>query len=182
MNRQSVHHREDVLRAVVDLADQRRDAVLPTDVPGVRDTFPDEAALVAALQLRWHTRLSGCIERALLDTPDDLETAVVSGWRAAAAELAGVRMVLDAQRAVPATPEVGTALRKAHAKEAVLLAAMAGRASASDPAAVRVGERIEQRARATYEPTEPTASRRHLPTQHRGPSGLIGRIKAHVAA
>ena len=180
MNRQSsVHHREDVLRAVVDQADARRDAVLPTDVPGVRDTFPDEAALVAALQLRWHTRLSGCIERALLDTPEDLEKAVVSGWRAAATELAGVRMVLDAQRAAPATPENGTALRKAHAKEAVLLAAMAGRASASDPAAVRVGERIEEQARATY---RPTASPRYPATQHRGPSGLMGRIKAHLAA
>lgn len=174
------HHREDVLRLVVDEANARRDGVLPMDLPGVAETFGDETALVAALQLRWHTRLAGRIERSLMDRPDDLEAAVVSAWRGAAAELAGVREILDAHRAAPATPEMGAALEKAHAKEAVLLAAMAGRAGASDAAAVRLGERIEEKARAAY---DPTATPRHLRDDDDGhPAGLLGRLKAHLAA
>ena len=70
------HHRGEVLRTVTRTADERRDGVLPMDVTGVRETFGDELTLLAALQLRWHTRLSGHIERALLDHPTDLEQAV----------------------------------------------------------------------------------------------------------
>ena len=113
-----------------------------------------------------------------MDGPDDLETAVVTAWRGAAADMAGVRQILDAQRATPATPELGVALEKARVKEAVLLAAMAGKASASDAAAVRVGERIEEKARAAY---DPTATPRHLRDDDR-PTGLLGRLKAHLAA
>ncbi len=173
------HHRGEVLRSVVDEANARRDGVLPLDLPGVAETFGDETALVAALQLRWHTRLAGRIERTLMDRPDDLETAVVIAWRGAAAEMPGVREILDAHRAAPSTEEMGTALAKAHAKEAVLLAAMAGRAGASDAAAVRAGERIEEKARAAY---DPTATPRHLRREEDRPSGLLGRIKAHLPA
>ena len=134
------HHRGEVLRRVVDEAEARRDGVLPMELPGVTETFGDAHHLLAALQLRWHTRLAGSIERALLDQPDDLEAAVVSAWRAAAAELAGVRRVLDAHR---------EALERAHRKEVVMLAVLAGRANAADVAAVRIGERLEERARAT---------------------------------
>ena len=134
------HHRGDVLRRVVDEAEARRDGVLPMELPGVTETFGDAHHLVAALQLRWHTRLAGRIERALLDQPDDLEAAVVSAWRAAAAELAGVRRILDAHR---------EALERAHRKEVVMLAVLAGRANAADVAAVRIGERLEERARTT---------------------------------
>jgi hypothetical protein len=134
------HHRGDVLRRVVDEAEARRDGVLPMELPGVTETFGDAHHLLAALQLRWHTRLAGSIERALLDQPDDLEAAVVSAWRAAAAELAGVRRILDAHR---------EALERAHRKEVVMLAVLAGRANAADVAAVRIGERLEERARTT---------------------------------
>ena len=106
--------------------------VLPTELPGVAETFGDELALVTALQLRWRTRLAGHVERALSELPDDLETAVVTAWRATAGELAGVRQVLDAQRAT-AGPELADALEKARRKDAVLMAAMAGLASPSDP-------------------------------------------------
>ena len=64
------HHRGDVLRSVVEEANARRDGVLPMDLPGVAETFGDETALVAALQLRWHTRLAGRIERSLMDACD----------------------------------------------------------------------------------------------------------------
>lgn len=60
------------------MADRRRDGVLPMQMPGVAETFGDELELVAALQLRWHTRLAGTIERELMEEPMDLEAAVVS--------------------------------------------------------------------------------------------------------
>ena len=49
-----------------DTADDRRDGVLPMDVPGVAENFTDELDLVGALLLKWHARLSGNIERALM--------------------------------------------------------------------------------------------------------------------
>ena len=55
------HRRSEVLRAVVTEADRRPDATLPTDVPGVSETFRDELDLVGALQLRWHARLTGAV-------------------------------------------------------------------------------------------------------------------------
>ncbi len=137
------HHRGDVLRDVVDEANRRHDGALPTELPGVTETFGDESALVAALQLRWSTRLAGHVERSLMELPDDLETAVVGAWRATADELGGVRVILDAQRETPPSAEMAEAFEKAHRKDAVLMAAMAGLASPSDPAAVRIGERLE---------------------------------------
>jgi len=56
------HRRGEVLRTVIDAADARRDGLLPMDVPGVPETFGDELSLLGALQLRWHTRLSGRLD------------------------------------------------------------------------------------------------------------------------
>ncbi len=173
------HHRGDVLRAVVDEANRRRDGVLPMELPGVTETFGDELALIAALQLRWHTRLAGRIERALMEQPVDLESAVLTAWRSTASELVGVREILDAHRAEPSTPEMGEALEKAHRKDAVLLAAMAGRANAADANALQVGERIEAEARAAY---RPSATPRHLRVEEERPASLLDRIKAHLPA
>ncbi|MGA8245612.1 MAG: hypothetical protein WB797_01790, partial [Nocardioides sp.] len=92
------HHRGEVLRTVTLTADERRDGILPMDVDGVRETFGDELTLLGALQLRWHTRLSGHIERALIERPSDLEQAVVDAWHATADELPGTRLVLDHHR------------------------------------------------------------------------------------
>jgi hypothetical protein len=172
------HHREEILRAVVDEANRRLDGALPMELPGVRDLF-DEFDLVAALQLRWHTRLAGRIERALMEEPAEPEAAVVEGWRGAAEELAGVREILDAQRANPLAPEIGVALEKAHRKDLVLLAAMAGRASAADVAAVRVGQLIEDDTRAGYDPGATPRHRREETPTH--PS-LIERVKSHLVA
>jgi hypothetical protein len=153
MGWQTLHRRSDVLRRVVDEADRRRDGVLPVDVPGVRETFADELDLVSALHLRWHTRLSGRIEEALSDDPADLEASVLEGWRRAACELPGVRAILDTCTAAPATEEMARALRRARDKEWVLLAAMAGRAGASDHRAATVGRRIEEDARSACRPS-----------------------------
>jgi len=89
------HHRGDVLRAVDAEADARRDGTLPMDLPGVAETFGDESALVTALQLRWHTRLAGRIEREVDRAPHDPEAAVAAARRQTARELPGVRAVLD---------------------------------------------------------------------------------------
>ena len=178
------HHRGDVLRDVVDEANRRHDGALPAELPGVTETFGDESALVAALQLRWSTRLAGEIERALNDHPDDFETAVVAAWRRTADELDGVRQILDAQRETPTSPELGEALDTAHRKDAVLMAGMAGLVSPSDPSAVGIGERLEAEARAAY---RPKAAPRHL-ADDRAPTGptatgrptFVERIKAHL--
>ncbi len=141
------HRREEVLRSVVDEANRRRDGVLPLDLPGVAETFGDEQGLVPALQLRWHTRLAGEVERALMEDPMEPETSVLTAWRRTATELAGVREILDACSADPSTPALAEALDRANRKDWVLLAAMAGQAGASSAGTARLGRRLEQQAR-----------------------------------
>lgn len=144
------HHRGETLRSVIAAANARRDGRLPMDVDGVSETFGDELALLAALQLRWHTRLAGTIDRELMAEPLDLPRAVEVAWTRTYDELAGVRMVLDHYRAEPSDAAMATAMAKATGKEHAMLAAMAGRASVDDPAAIPVGARIEAAARASY--------------------------------
>ena len=146
--RSTLRERSAVLGRVVDELNSRRDGVLPMQLPGVTDHFTDELGLLGALQLRWHTRLAGEIERALDERPDDLEAAVLTGWRRTAGELPGVRTVLDAYAEHPLDEKMARALTTARRKERVLLAAMAGRASAADAGAVRMGRRLENAARA----------------------------------
>ncbi len=89
MTWKAFHNRGEILRAVTATADARLDGLLPMDVPGVSETFADELDLLGALQLRWHTRLAGRIERELMRQPMDLEQAVVTAWQATADELPG---------------------------------------------------------------------------------------------
>ena len=119
------HRRGAVLRAVIDAASTRRDGRLPLDVPGVTETFGDELALLGALQLRWHTRLAGMIERELLDNPSDTDAAAQAAWQRAAEELAGVRAILDACAENPTSPEMARMLATAHRKDRALMTAMA---------------------------------------------------------
>jgi hypothetical protein len=169
------HHRGEILRTVTLTADERRDGILPMDVDGVRETFGDELTLIGALQLRWHTRLSGHLERALLDQPLDLEQAVVSAWHATADELPGARLVLDHYRAEPLDHAMAVALATSAAKERVLLAAMAGRAGARTEDTAAAGLVLEERARATHQAPLPEVD-------HVRASTLLGRIRARVAA
>ena len=170
----SFHRRGEILRTVIHQADARRDGLLPMDVEGVAETFGDELTLLGALQLRWHTRLAGRIERELMNQPLDLERAVVTAWQDTAAELPGILAIVDRHRAAPLDAAMAEAMAKSAAKEHVLLAVMAGRSSGHDDAAVRVGAAIEERARATPRPA-PTSS-------HRADNGLLERIKAALAA
>lgn len=114
------HRREDVLRAVIDAVDARQDGLLPMDVPGVVETFGDELTLLGALQLRWHTRLSGHLERALMLRPDDLGEAGAQAWRTTADELPGVRRVIDHYRSAPTDERMAAALAVSAAKEQAL--------------------------------------------------------------
>lgn len=175
MTWKSFHHRGEILRSVIATADVRRDGELPMDVDGVRETFGDELSLLGALQLRWHTRLAGRIERELLGQPMDLEAAVLAAWRGTAAEMPGVLTVLDHYKAEPLDEAMADALAKATAKEHTLLAVTAGQSSTRDRAAARVGAELESKARATLRPA---------PRTHRAaaPQGLFDRLKAALAA
>jgi hypothetical protein len=169
----SFHRRGEILRDVIASANRRRDGLLPVDLPGVAETFGDELSLLGALQLRWHTRLSGRIERELAGQPLDLEDAVVAAWHATADELPGVLAILDRERTDPRSAAVAEAMAKATAKDRIMLAMMAGRVSTPDPAAARVGAEIEGRARATYAPASAGDG---------GPHRLFGRTRATVPA
>lgn len=179
------HRRGDVLRSVVETVDARRDGVLPMDLPGVAETFRDELDLVAALSLRWHARLSGNIERTLTEQPLDLETCVADAWRRTAAELPGIRAVLDHYAAEPLDPEMASALRRAREKEWAGLAVAAGLASDTGVAAAQAGRRIVERAlsRTPADSTQPVAASQAAATvDEPGTPSLVDRIKAVIAA
>ena len=167
------HRRGDVLRAVIATADARRDGSLPSDVAGVSETFADAEDLLGTLQLKWHTRLAGRIEREQLAEPMDLRAAVVRAWRATADELPGIRAVLDAQRETPGSERAAQIMAKSAVKEHALLAVTAGLASVQDRRAAAVGARIEAEARAVRVAPEPEGA---------GPQGLFGRLRAALAA
>lgn len=180
MTWKSFHSRGEILREVITTANGRLDGLLPMDVAGVAETFGDELTLLGALQLRWHTRLAGRIDRELMQQPMDLETAVVTAWHATADELPGVLAIVDHYRAEPVDAAMAEAMTKSAAKERIMLAMMAGRVSAPDDTAARVGAAIEAQARATYRPVRParataTSRRAHHPR-------LLARIKAALAA
>jgi regulator of protease activity HflC (stomatin/prohibitin superfamily) len=174
----SFHRRGDVLRGVIAAADQRRDGALPTDLEGVSATFADDLDLLAALQLKWHTRLAGRIEREQVSQPMNLRAAVVRAWHQTADELPGIRAILDEARLRPADEATAEIMRKSAAKEHVLLAVMAGEASAHDALAAAVGARIEAEAKATwpsYDVLEELTDDTERPT-------FLGRLKAALAA
>ena len=141
------HKRGEILRTVLAVADQRRDGVLPTDIDGVAQTFADELDLLGALQLRWHTRLAGHIDRALMEQPMDLEGVVVDAWRRTAREMPGVRAILDRYRAQPLDDRMAATLAKALGKEHLMMAVMAGRGGYGDEQAIPIGAALEARAR-----------------------------------
>ena len=141
------HNRGEALRSVISTAAERRDGILPMDVSGVAEHFRDELDLLGALQLKWHTRLAGHIERELAVQPMDLETAVATGWARTAEELPGVRLILDHYRAHPVDDAMAQAVTRATSKEHHFLAAMAGRASIAREEGQGIGARIEDRAR-----------------------------------
>jgi hypothetical protein len=188
MSWNNFHHRGEILRAVVDTANDRRDGVLPVGVPGVSEKFTDEVDLVGALLLKWHARLSGNLERALTREPLDLQSAVAGAWRATAEQMPGVRLVIDRCADHPATPEMEHAMNRAREHEWMRLATLAGLASSQDSSALAAGRRVEDLARegldlAVGRPsTEPAAATPVVePKPAPGPS-FVDRIRAVLAA
>jgi hypothetical protein len=145
------HNRGAILHSVVETADARCDGALPLDLPGVFETFRDELDLLAALQLKWHARLSGNIERALMTQPLDLEGAIASAWNLTSEQLPGVRKILDRYAESPSDPEMAAALSRANEKEWIRLAAAAGLANDESAAAARAGRQVQLRARTEAE-------------------------------
>lgn len=167
------HHRRDLVlhdaMAAAEDAHRRGDGVLLpwSDIEGAEETFGSPENLLRALQMRWHTRLSGAIERELSEQPWDLPLGVVHAWRALASEMPGVRRVLD----VYVDKET---MQTARSKEWVLLASASGLAAMDDPEAVRIGQQVEHRARSvTVDRTVP-----HAPE----PETWIGRLWHALAA
>ncbi len=152
MTWKTFHRRGEVLAAVLATADHRRDGRLPMDVDGVPETFGDELTLLGALQLKWHTRLAGQVERALAGQPLDLGDAVAGAWRATADDLPGVRLVLDHYREHPVDDAMAVAMARATRKEHTTLAMMAGRCSVGDEGAAPIGAALERRARTDWRP------------------------------
>ncbi|WP_244929634.1 hypothetical protein [Nocardioides sp. W7] len=175
MTLKTLPSRSETLRAVIAEADRRLDGHLPMDVEGVAETFGDELTLLGAFLLRWHARLSGRIERELLlHQPMDLEAAVVTAWRAAAADLPGTRAILDRYRDNPQGAEMAAALARATANEHAMLAVTAGLAAPHDARAARIGARIEAEARATYAGA-PRERRQH------GWASFLDRLRTTIA-
>jgi hypothetical protein len=113
----------------------------------VAERFADQLDLVGALQLRWHTRLAGRIEAALMESPTDPESAVISAWRDTSTDLPGIREVLDAYGKAPTSEAMAAALDRACHKDWELMAAMGGPVGVQGTAAATMGRRIEERAR-----------------------------------
>jgi len=168
----SYHTRGEILSNVIATADRRQDGRLPMDVEGVSAKFDGEFDLVTTLQLKWHTRLAGNLERQLSEQPMDLRAAAIDAWHATAKEMPGVRMILDRYLENPLDARMATAMRKSTAKEHLLLAVMAGMGSFSDELAVPAGRRIAEEARATYVPA---------PIVHERPT-LLSRLRSALAA
>lgn len=178
MTWKAYHNRGETLRSVIAAAAVRRDGILPMDVPGVAETFRDELDLLSALQLKWHTRLSGHIDRQMITQPMDLEQRVVLGWKATADELPGVRMVLDHYRENPTTEAMGHAMAVATAKEHQYLAVMAGRSGLDDETSEPIGAEIERAGRDLFEGVTAVLPDEEEP--HR--LGLLERLRAVIAA
>jgi hypothetical protein len=149
MTWKAFHNRGETLRSVIATSAQRRDGILPMDVPGVTERFRDELDLLGALQLKWRTRLAGHIENELSVQPMDLESAVATAWARTAQELPGVRLILDHYREHPVDDAMAQAVARATSKEHHYLAAMSGLAGIDREEGQAVGARIEARARDT---------------------------------
>lgn len=161
------HRRNEVLRDVAATTDRRRDGVLPWDeLEAARAAFDSPTDLLLALQMRWNTRLRAHVEHELDEYPEDLFAAASRAWRSAAADLPGIRAVLDAQEGNPA-------LATARDQELAFLAEVAGLTSPGDAYAAVRGQRIVADGRAI-------SIERQRPQGWR--TGLVHRVKQALVA
>lgn len=161
------HRRHQVLRDVAATADRRRDGALPWEELDVaRSAFDSRNDLLLALQMRWSTRLRGHVQRELDTHPEDLFAAASRAWRNAAADLPGIRAILDAQENNPA-------LAPARDKELTFLADAAGLTAPGDAHAAARGARVVADGRAISIERQP-------PQGWRG--GLVHRVRQALVA
>lgn len=165
--------RDEVLRDVLVEIDRRLDGELPMDVPGVDQTFRDVRTLTDVLHVRWRATLATEVERSVEEGADDLEAAVVRGWRRTVRALPGVRMVLDHEwESADARRRQTLAGRRD--REHQWLAGCSGwpvPVAGLDPEAVAVGAALEAQGRRYYRPG-------HRPP----PPPLFKRLRAALAA
>jgi hypothetical protein len=138
------NRRKSALREVLTLADRRREDTadqLLDAVDGARDAFGDDLSLLFDVQMAWYQRLSGQLDRTVLE--GDPATVAVEAWVAAAADMPGARALLDANAERPE-------LAKAFAKERALLAVSAGVPSLH-PRLVSEGQRLVDEAQERVE-------------------------------
>lgn len=164
------NRRKAVLREMLPVADRQREltlAELLDTIDGAHEAFPTETDLLFELQMTWFQRLSGHMDRLLLDASESPDLVPVRAWVDTAADLPGTRALLDAHRDHPA-------LRKAFAKELAYLAMSAGVPVSAAELRAR-GQRIQDTARSTVADAPPVET-----DQPR--TGLIARLRSAMAA
>lgn len=145
------NRRKEVLREILAIADQHRELSindLLDTVDGGREAYANETELLFDIQMTWFQRLSGQLDRLLIEGVDTPEIMAVSAWVNAASEMPGARTLLDAEISNPA-------LGKAFAKELTLLAASAG-VPWNHPDLNGHGKRLQDSARESVVYTEVT--------------------------
>jgi hypothetical protein len=121
----TIHTRTAALRDVVATLDAGHD--LPRDV-ATAEPFADRDDLLQALHGVWSRRLQGRIDLALEVDERPLDESVAAAWIHTAAELPGVRRVLDEHADQPA-------LRRLERRQLRAIAVAAGLATFDDPIA-----------------------------------------------
>jgi len=119
------HRRAAALTTVIEELD-RTGATSPSWTAGLAEVFTGPDDLLVALHDRWTRRLQARIDNAAELASDDVAESVADAWRELAAELPGVRRVLDAHADHPA-------LRRHELHEHRMVAVAAELAAFSDP-------------------------------------------------
>ena len=133
---ETVHRRTAAVRDVIARLDRGEELVWDVEV------FPGRADVLVALHDVWSRRLLARVDMAM-ELHDPPEQAVAEAWRAVAAQLPGVRRLLDDERDHPA-------LAAHERNEHRMLAVAVGRATLADPVpyAARQGRQLVDEVRA----------------------------------
>lgn len=138
---ETYHRRAAALRHVIAELDRSGSSTPPWD-DELAALFDGPDALLVALHDLWSRRLAARVDLALEIDEHEAAESVSLAWREVADELPGVRRVLEAHADNPA-------LRRSGRQEHRMLAASAGLATTSDPAAhsAAVGAQLVARIR-----------------------------------
>lgn len=173
------NRRKSALRDVLALADRQPvddapdlDALMDA-VPDAREAFTSDVELLLDTQLAWYQRLSGQLDRMILEG-DDPASVAVEAWAAAAAGMPGARALLDANLDRPE-------LAKAFARERELLAVSAGVAGYGPDLLAEGGRLVDQAREQVPSPVveRPTSLRSVAEARA---SELFDRLRAAFAA